>query len=406
MRLDQRLRLLRGERAQAAPAPGNLAQRLHRLAPIARRQELRQVADASALADFLKAERLAPGVLRVVRRFALEEPHGRAKPSDCLSSLPDLMDEPAGQPNTWLFLDTETSGLAGGTGTWAFLCGLLRFDGHGLLLRQYLLARLDAEHAYLEAIGEEFQSAGLLITYNGKSFDAPLLITRLRLAGLSTTLEGKGHLDLLHPMRRAFARVWPDCRLVTAEQRLLGFARQGDLTGGEAPAAWLAWLRRGEVEPLAGVLRHNCWDLLSLPALTLPLSRSFVDPASTGADAHSVARFHLARGDTGLAFELLCANRDGLGPAALMELARMHRRRGDWSAAGTIWERLAEQGVPEALEAQAKFLEHRKRDYAKALEWTSRLPVGHDRERRRRRLEGKLRAQAAGPSQAIMSTQG
>ena len=393
MRLDQRLRLLRGEasRQSTTPVRGDLADRLRRLGPTGGHAAHAKVSDERMLADVLDAERLAPGVLRVQRHFDAGSRHGRGQLGDCLTALPHLVHEPVGDPGGWLFLDTETSGLAGGTGTWAFLCGLLRFENRGLLLDQYLLTRLDAEFPYLEAITPELERASLLVTYNGKSFDGPLLATRFRLAGLSDPLHGKHHLDLLHPLRRAFARAWPDCCLATAEERLLGFARQDDLLGAEAPVAWLAWLRRGELEGLAAVLRHNRWDLLSLPALAQPLQQGFVDPGAVGADIHSVARFHLSRGKADLAFELLLANRDALYPSALLDLARLHRRRGDWSAAGAIWKSLAGQGNPRALVAQAKYLEHRERDYAQALEWVERLPAGPETEHRRRRLVGKLR---------------
>jgi hypothetical protein len=399
VRLERRLRQLRAEASPQPPitAQNDLAERLRRLGPSVRRQAQTEIPDELALAAVLGAERIAPGVLRVQRRFGLDHLHGRARLGDGLSALPEMMDGPAGHPEGWLFLDTETSGLAGGTGTWAFLCGLLRPEAGGLLLRQYLLARLDAERPYLEAIASELQTASLLVTYNGKSFDGPLLSTRLRLAGLSCAFEDKHHLDLLHPMRRAFARVWSDCRLATAEERLLGFVREDDLPGAQVPAAWLAWLRQGEVQELAAVFRHNCWDLLSLPALARPLQRSFVDPMATGADIRSVARFHLARGDADFALRLLVTNRETLEALALLDLARLHRRRGEWSAASAIWRALAEQGVPAALEAQAKYLEHRERDYAQALDCTARLPPGSERERRWRRLEDKLRARLSCP---------
>jgi len=254
-----------------------------------------------------------------------------------------------------------------------------------------LLTRLDAEAYYLEVIASELQKAHLLVTYNGKSFDGPLLATRFRLAGLTNTLDDKLHLDLLYSVRRAFAPVWPDCRLATAEKRLLGFERKEDLPGAEAPAAWLAWLRRGDVDGLTAVFRHNSWDLMSLPTLLQPLKRSLTDPAATGADVHAVARFHLSRGDADLALKLLFANREGLAPPALLDLARLNRRRGEWSAACAIWGALAEQGVPEAIEAQAKYLEHRERDYERALQCVDRLPTGPERDHRRRRLVDKLR---------------
>jgi uncharacterized protein YprB with RNaseH-like and TPR domain len=393
--LDQRLRQLRGQSAARRPpasARSGLAERLRRLGSPAHRPVGSKAPDEQTLAASVGAESFAPGVLLVQRRIALDQRQGHIRIRDCLSALPDLLDKPACDARAWMFLDTETSGLAGGTGTWVFLCGLLRVDAQGLALRQYLLTRLDAEGPYLEAIASELETAGLLVTYNGKSFDIPLLVTRFRLAGLSITFEGKLHLDVLHPIRRVFGPLWPDCRLVTAEQRLLGLARARDLPGAEIPAAWLAWLRQGEVEALAAVLRHNRWDLLSLPALAVPLRRSLIDPVASGADVHAVARLHLSLGNADPALALLSAHRERLGPPALLDLARLHRRRGEWAAASAIWKTLAEQGVPEALEAQAKYLEHQKRQYVEALECVARLPDGSARDHRRQRLEEKLKA--------------
>ncbi len=307
----------------------------------------------------------------------------------CVPELPSLAQD-CGPPSGWLFLDTETSGLAGGTGTWAFLCGLARIEGDALLVRQYLLTRLDAEPGYLDAIGREIGSAGLLVTYNGKTFDVPLLTTRFRLAGKRSPLEPMAHLDLLGLVRRAFAPVWPDCRLATAEERLLGVGRGGDLSGSEAPSAWLAWLRRGEVDTLAGVLEHNRRDLLSLPALVPALARSLRDPAGNGADARAVARHHLGRGDGDTALRVLETSRDRLCPAGLLELARFYRRLGAWRQALDIWRALAQDGDTMATEALAKYLEHSAGDFPQALAVAARLPPGPARERRVRRLERRI----------------
>jgi uncharacterized protein YprB with RNaseH-like and TPR domain len=314
---------------------------------------------------------------------------------DIATALPILLEGETGGPDGWRFLDTETSGLAGGTGTWAFLCGLARIRGADLELSQYLLTRLDAEPAYLEVLREELGPARLLVSYNGKTFDLPLLTTRLRLAGMRVGLDAKAHLDLLFPVRRAFASRWPDCRLATAEMRLLGLRREGDLPGSEAPAAWLAWLRQGETAPLAGVLGHNRRDLLSLPALIPALALAFRDPAVPGADVRAVARHHLRRGDAGTALVLLETNRRLLDAPGLLDLARLHRRHGRWEAALAIWEPLAAQGVAEAMESLAKHLEHRAGDYPRALSMARRLRPGIERERRCRRLEERIRSAAA-----------
>jgi uncharacterized protein YprB with RNaseH-like and TPR domain len=370
----------------------DLAKRLRRLSTAERRPAPRRLPDEAALAEALGARILSPGVLAIERRVPLGRLPGPG--GDIAAGLPALLDGEIGGPDGWCFLDTETSGLAGGTGTWAFLCGLARIRGTDLGLRQYLLTRLDAEPAYLEILRSELEAARLLVSYNGKAFDLPLLTTRLRLGGMRPALEAKPHLDLLFPVRRAFASRWPDCRLATAETRLLGLRREGDLPGSEAPAAWLAWLRQGETAPLAGVLGHNRRDLLSLPALIPVLALAHRDPAATGADVRAVARHHLRCGDPGTALTLLETNRPLLDAPGLLDLARQHRRRGRWEAALAIWEPLAAQGEPEALESLAKYLEHRVGDYPRALATARRLRPGVERERRCRRLEDRIASAA------------
>lgn len=341
----------------------------------------------------LGAEPVAFGVLRVERRFALPHRHGTVVLDASSVTLSDLLDAETGPTCGWLFLDTETSGLSGGTGTWAFLCGLARIDGQTLLVRQYLLTRLDAEPAYLELLQAELDGADLLITYNGKAFDIPLLATRFRLAGMRAELDAKTHLDLLFGVRRAFRRVWPNCRMETAETRLLHFRREGDLPGAEAPRAWLAWLRQGRIEPLAGVFDHNRWDLLSLPALACALTQVCQDPAAAGADVRALAGHFRRRGDTARALELLQANRSALRAEGLLELASLHRRLGDWESTLAIWETLADQGNTGAIDAFAKYLEHRARSYRLALAMAQRLPPGPERDRRCGRLKKRLRKQ-------------
>ncbi|EGV32369.1 hypothetical protein ThidrDRAFT_1218 [Thiorhodococcus drewsii AZ1] len=359
--------------------------------------------DESSLAESIGAERIAPGVLRLERLLDGRTRHGCA-PLSCFvldadpglqRPLVEMCSRPACEDDEGLrwpavFLDTETSGLAGGTGTWAFMTGVLRQDGDGWRLRQYLLARLDAEPVYLEAVRDELADAGTLVTYNGRAFDGPLLTTRFRLAGFPDPLHDLHHLDLLGPTRRAFGRVWPNCRLTTAETRLLRFVREGDLPGSEAPAAWLGWLRRGEIAPLSGVLRHNRWDLLSLAGLLPALARSFDDPTAFGADPHAVATFHRSKGREALALRLLESERGRLGPEALLDLARLYRRRGDWDSALRLWESLSATGDQQARLALAKYHEHRTRDLTLALELALGLPPGADRERRCDRLRGKL----------------
>ena len=485
MGFEDRLRRVRGEAAAplptVEPAGPSLGERLARLQaarrPSQTAQEQTAAADPQALAAALGGELVAPGLVRVERRIPLTQPQGRIALGDGLAAMAGLVRDqaagpPAGDPSGWRLLDTETSGLAGGTGTWVFACGIGRVVGSLLVLEQYVLASLDAEAAFLAAVSAALAGARGLVSYNGKSFDLPLLTTRLGLmardgryvghagamadkwqgdgryvghagamadkwqgdgryvghaGAMADKRQGDGqyvpdpcgpgvaadeaawgktpapclpegipHLDLLHPIRRAFAPVWPDCRLATAEARLLGLVRRGDLPGALAPAAWLDWLRRGRTQPLGEVLAHNRQDILSLAALAAPLALTLSDPARTGADPTAVAAWHQDRGDSGLALAVLEANRNALPVAGRLRLARLRARAGDLAGAQALWEPLAEGGEPQAITALAKLYEHRLGDPARALVLARCLPPGDERERRCRRLLGRL-ARGANP---------
>lgn len=407
-----RLRRLRGQpeqppaQDQAFPVdPGHpgcrqpsFAERVQRLMvgpSVVRQRE----PDEAALRHLLGAETIAPGVLLVERRFDLRYRHGRAglpKPDGDLKTqamgLPGLggLGGHCEDLGAIVCFDTETSGLSGGVGTWAFMTGVLSAEADGWRLRQYLLTQLDAEPDYLAAVRGALDGVGLLVSYNGRAFDAPLLAGRFRLAAQPDPLPGLRHLDLLMAVRRAYSRVWPDCRLASAEQHLLGFQREGDLPGSAAPAAWLGWLRQGEMAPLAGVLRHNRWDLLSLAALVPVLVLAYRDPGSLGADPLAVAAHHRAGGRENEAIRVLENEQHRLSAEALMMLAKLYRRAGCWELACELWERLSGAGDVEARVALAKYHEHRTRDAARALDLACGLPEGPERDRRCERLRAKL----------------
>jgi len=175
-----------------------------------------------------------------------------------------------------LAIDTETTGLAGGTGTRAFMIGVAELDPAGarLRVRQLLTTTLAGEHSMLRIFLSWLRDDHVLLSYNGRSYDRPLLSTRLRLARLPDPLPALAHMDLLHVTRRAYRGIWPNCRLATAERELLGVVRDDDLPGSEAPAAWLAYLRGGSSGALRRVLTHNDQDLRSLMGLLAHFARS------------------------------------------------------------------------------------------------------------------------------------
>jgi uncharacterized protein YprB with RNaseH-like and TPR domain len=171
-----------------------------------------------------------------------------------------------------LHFDTETTGLAGGTGTRAFMIGAGDWIDHRFRIRQLTITSMAAEAAMLRHFAEWISPDTVLVSYNGKCYDAPLLATRYRLARQSNPLTGLGHIDLLHPVRRQWKGQWENCRLATAERQLLGVVREDDLPGAEAPAAWLTYLRGGSARNLRRVAEHNAQDLKSLAGVLLKMA--------------------------------------------------------------------------------------------------------------------------------------
>ena len=220
---------------------------------------------ARAADRVLPGEEIAPG-LRLVESFlplpppAVTLPLAFAKRDDGVDAR-DL-----------LFFDTETTGLAGGTGTRAFMVGAADWHadpvhGDGLRVRQLLIATMAAETAMLEAFASWLSPRTLLSSYNGRCYDAPLLKTRYRLARLPDPLQALDHVDLLFPSRRRWRGRWADCRLATIEREALGVVREDDLPGAQAPAAWLRYLRGGSAATLRRVLAHNHQDVVTLSLL-------------------------------------------------------------------------------------------------------------------------------------------
>ncbi len=345
--------------------------------------------DERAVAERVGGEPIAPGVVLVEQRIGLTARHGERSLADVLASGPVLPAADGVERHTLLFLDTETSGLAGGSGTVVFMLGMARIEGGSLCVRQYLLTAFSGEAALYQHAREWVGVDATLVSFNGKCFDVPLLSARSRLAGETDPFTRLPHLDLLHPTRRAFGTRWPDCRLSTSESRLLGFTRTDDLPGSEAPQVWLDLIRRGDCRRMPAVLRHNLWDLLSLVVLLPALGEVHDRPTDFGADVGAIARSHRRSGNESRALALLALS-PSLGAAERCELARLYARQGDWDRACVIWNELAEAGCSESVERLAKFYEHRAGDFELALQFARRLPHGAERTRREQRLRARL----------------
>jgi hypothetical protein len=284
----------------------------------------------------------------------------------------------------FVFFDLETTGLSGGAGTQAFLVGSGWFDDDGgFRTRQHLLAGLGNEHAMLHAVADDLGRAGALVSFNGKSFDAPLLETRYLYHRLDWIASQQPHIDVLHPARRFWKE--DECSLAVLEQQVLGAWREDDVAGFEIPSRYFQFLRSGDPRPLADVLEHNRRDLLSLAGLTsrlLEIIAGGPDFAENSREALALGHVYARGRDTNRAigaFERaisLGAKKTGRRAAelradALRSLALSYRRERRYDEAARCWVALIESGCAEhvereAIEALAIHHEHRARDLASA----------------------------------------
>ena len=268
----------------------------------------------------------------------------------------------AADPEKWLFLDTETTGLAGGTGTYPFLVGIAWWVAGGLQVEQFFMRDLDEEHSMLLELSERMAERPVLVTFNGKSFDWPLLETRYRMTRTISCTTPAVHLDLLHPARRIWRLRLGSVRLKELERRVLGdgdraleWSRDDDIDSSLIPQMYFDYLRGGPVEPLAGVIRHNQMDLRGLAALAGKILALFdsgnglPDSADHGSydpiDLFGVSRMLLRGGNSNRARELHeSALRSGLPlqveQLAQKDLATLAKRELDYVRANSHWEQL------------------------------------------------------------------
>ena len=407
--LRNRLAQLRPERVQAPTTTGTGAM------PV------------TELAGHLDGELIAEGVIRISKRLSLtgkgrvailrpgaaptglqnppagapasarlhsnpSRPGGRSYRVENLQALrtpPRLPGEPVNADRRCVYIDTETTGLSGGSGTLAFLIGMAVVEVDAIVLTQFLMTRFAAEADMLATFADTLSAGDQLVSYNGKSYDLPLLITRFRMQALTHPFDGLAHLDLLYPVRRLFSKCWNDCRLLTLEQNLLGFTRIDDLPGAEAPEAWFSYIRGGRGKRLIKVIEHNQQDIVSLAVAHSALTQAIELPRSFDVDFYGLARW-LSEHNTEAARELLRANTVHLCDDGKRLLGDLSRRAGDWQQALLIWEELATRGCTESLERLAKYHEHISKDLAAAQRCCTLLPGGPPYEQRRRRINAKL----------------
>jgi len=281
------------------------------------------------------------------------------------------------EPERVMYLDTETTGLAGGSGTYAFLIGLAWFDAEFLHLEQLIMREHAEEKAVLLHLQERLESVTGLVTFNGKTFDAQLLQTRFMMNRRRVTLDEVPHLDLLHLSRRLWGGGLQDCRLETLETEVLGLPRQDDVPGWLVPQIYFRFLKNGDARGMAQVAEHNRRDVLAMVGLTALAGLYLADPLAQVLAPYTdvgLGRWLMDLGDQALARQLLerAVGQPLARPLrrqARLRLATMLSRAGERDRAVDLWGMLLAEhpADADAAEEMAKHLEHKARDLGAAL---------------------------------------
>ena len=280
----------------------------------------------------------------------------------------------------YAFFDTETSGLAGGTGTYAFLIGIGRFIDGVFHLSQFFMRDPAEETALLENAAEFLAPCKALVSFNGKAFDAPLLSTRYTMHQIPIPFKGYAHLDLLPLARRLWRDRLPSRALKYLEENILQAPRTTEeVPGYEIPYIYFDYLRTGEATELAGVFYHNAMDVVALAALMNYISSILEDPFSPvvehGLDTIALAKFFEDIGNWEIAARLFEHGLEKKLPEddfwqAIKRLSQLQKRRGNLEKALELWEEAAKEGHVYAHIELAKYHEHIRKDYQTARSWT------------------------------------
>ena len=286
--------------------------------------------------------------LAVRKIYGPDEYHGNVRLGrfSCpdLQRLAGLMKEKLSIPHrdSIVFLDTETTGLHGGTGMVPFLVGLGYFDGEDFIVIQYFIRDFDEEPSMLLALGDILQRFKLVVTYNGATFDLPLLEARFTLARLNSPFGEMGHLDLLPGARRLWRNGHGSCRLAALENKIAGFLRGPDVPGAMIPRAYFDFLQGQGASTMNGVLKHNVHDIVSLAALTVCAADRVVSEP--------------ARLDS---------------PLDLFSLGRIVENTAEWKRALTFYDLALSGGLPDPIRSKAQenlaVLCRRAGDHGRAL---------------------------------------
>ncbi len=279
--------------------------------------------------------------------------------------------------NKTVFLDTETTGLAGGAGTYIFLVGVGYFEGDQFCVRQYFMRDYNEERALLSALNDLLANFKAVVTYNGKTFDLPLMESRYIMSGMKMSLKDPYHFDLLYPARRLWKRRLESCSLSTVEREILKVSRDDDVPGYLIPEIYFRYLRTKDARAIKKVFEHNLQDILSLVALVSRMCFLVEDPLNNteyGMDIFSIGKMF----DEEKRYEQSIhyyteALKHNLAEEEILEILRLssfaYKRQGKWEEAEKIWREIIERSreyIYYPYEELAKYYEHYLKDYQKA----------------------------------------
>ncbi|MBN2602070.1 MAG: ribonuclease H-like domain-containing protein [Candidatus Marinimicrobia bacterium] len=332
-------------------------------------------------------------IFRAEFSYDLREPYGSLNLDQVYALDNELIAElfqinPASNPERFLFIDTETTGLSGGTGTIAFMIGLGFIENHSFIVHQYFITQLSHEEGMLELLQKLIPNFDCLVSYNGKSYDIPLLNSRFVINRMRPIPEDSGHIDLLHPTRMLWKYSMENCKLKTVETDRLGLFRDDDIPGEMIPDAYFDYLRCRRIDKIERIFYHNRFDIITLLATLILIINAYEshDPDDNPLTDYAKARMFTRKKNIGRSIahyeHVLNSNvSPGRRQKTSLELAALYKKAGEYKKAVTLWQTVIGEDFPLALEPYlelAMYYEHHSKEYPKAdeviTEALARLP--------------------------------
>jgi uncharacterized protein len=319
-------------------------------------------------------------------RFQMDYKHGGTRLRELLEIPEEIVDFLSNESKSSkvdfrkaLFLDTETTGLAGGTGTLPFLIGVGFIEDDSFVVRQYFSPDYQYEHAKLEHINELMRRFPHLVTFNGRAFDMPIVTSRMVLSRMKPAHYDPPHLDLLFPARRLWKRTIGSCKLTSLERAVLRFHRHDDIPGWMIPSIYIEYLEHKNFYPLEQVFVHNLFDIITMAAL-LPGMWEHLEMAENyklcSMDHFSMGRIYEKKKERCQAVEhyeaaMTRCKDEGEKREIAKSLTKIFKKNKEFEKAVPLWEEMAANSridISAHLEL-SKYYEHHVKDYEKALKY-------------------------------------